>query len=159
MRRSALLIAVAGMLLIGVVPAGAAASIKIDAPATEFNDAREPLRIGCDQELYTAVDGYFVGHIRMGPDGAFGINIRTDVKRKVIVEDTAGGRFVLAGTIIGEGVATSEGDIVERQRLSFRILEQDGGRPVAVISAYGEGAGGDAIDFTRVNGTCESIEP
>jgi hypothetical protein len=159
MRRFALLLAVVGMLLIGVVPAGAAGSIKIEGPATEMNDAREPLMIGCDEELYTAVDGYFVGHIRMGPDGAFGINLRTDVERKVIVEDTAGGHFVLTGTIVGEGVSTAEGDIVDWQRISFRISEEDGGRPVAVFSAYGVGAGGDAVDFTRVNGTCESVQP
>ncbi len=147
------------MLVIGVVPAVAAGSIKIGGPATDFNDAGEPLAIGCGEELYTAVDGYFVGHIRIGPDGAFGINIRTDVKRKVIVEDTAGSRFVLTGTVIGEGVAADEGDIVEWQLISFRIFEEDGGRPVAVISAYGVGAGGDSVDFTRINGTCESIQP
>ena len=126
--------------------------------ATEFNDAREPLAIPCDDTVYTSVDGYFLVRIVIMDDGTGHVVARTDNQRPVIVEDQAGERYRLEGMLIGWGTFTGETDVAQTAQLHMRVFGTDGGSPVEVINASGVGVGGDAIAFTPRGGTCDSME-
>jgi hypothetical protein len=162
MRSARLILSLAlasALLLVSVVPAAAGATVSSgEVKATEFNDAREPLAIPCDDKVYTSVDGYFLVKIVIMDDGTGQVVARTDNERPVIVEDQAGGQYLLQGILSGRGSFTGEGDVVQTAQRHMRVFDIDGGSPVEVINAIGVGVGGDAIAFTPLGGTCESMD-
>ena len=48
--------------------------------------------------------------------------------------------------------------MVQTQHLAVKIIDPNQpGRPIEVINARGIGAGGDAVEFTHVAGTCDRL--